>query len=364
MLKHSKKGLVEIILTPTFITIIVLGIILVSMLGKINALGSQLSFEKKFLATDIGVAINAMHAIRGNAYLNFVGLARYNLSYSIGPGIFEVFQADKEKDKGKGLYHFTEDGPGGIYLLHSELKPKNESIATVFLIKQGSQMSIESPDVSLFKSNLKLLDCPAKRFSQLQSLMVDPGHGWNEAEQKGDRGFVNIDNNLTESAKTLELANRMQMLNRIVSDIKSTRGWTEDINIAMQNRISNAKQADGIISLHIGSSLDLMENTLLAYYNVHSERKEQSIQLGCYILNAVSNAFPEIGAIALVPVSVEQDANADPESPYSILLPDKAAVLLEIGNIQKPSPNIVIDKQLELVRDGIYKGVSEYQGIQ
>lgn len=359
----SKKGLIEIILTPTFITLIVLGVILISMLGKINALGSQTSFEKKFLATDLGVAVNAMHAINGNAYLNFAGLAKYNLSYGIGPSIVEVFQGAKEKDKEKGSYPFTEDGPGGIYLLHSELKPKNESISTVFLIKQGSQMRIDSPEVSQLRANLKAISCSSKRFSPLQSLVIDPGHGWSESEQKGSRGFVNQNNNWAESAKTLELANRMQMLNRLVASIKSTRGWAGDNSIAMQSRIDNAKQAEGIISLHVGSS-PFLENRMLAYYNVHSEKKEQSIQLGCHILNAVSNAFPEINAIALIPVNVEQELMIDPESHYAILLPGSVAVLLEIGNIQSPSPNIVIDKQLELVRDGIFKGVSEYQGIQ
>ncbi len=360
----QKKGFTELLLTPTFVTVVVLGFILVTLIAKINALGSQLSYEKKFIATDMGLSIDAMQAVRGNAYLSFTGLGKHNLSYGLGPGIFEVFEGSKkDSDRSRGIYYFTEDGPGGISISHKEIVPKKEVISSIFVSKQGGALGIESNDVKPFRANLMILDCPKTSFPQIQSMVIDPGHGWNEQDQKGDKGNVNLVNGWAESSKTLEMANMLQMLTKIVKEVKSTRGWTEDFEIAMQNRLSNS-YGDAVISLHIGSSPGATKNYALAYYNVDSAKKEQSIKLGCLILNALSDSFPEINGIAYVPVNVAQEIKINPESPFAVLAQDKIAVLLELGNIEKPSPNFVIDKQLELVKDGIFKGVSDYQGIK
>lgn len=358
-----KKGFTELLLTPTFVTVLVLGFILITLIGKINALGTQLSFEKEFIATDLGLSMNALQAVRGNAYLTFSGLAKYGLNYSLSPSVIEVFQGKKDSDKSRGIYYFTEDGSGGISISHKELVSKSEPISDLTLVRQGGTIGIESRDVAPFKANLMLLDCPKKVFPLLQSIVIDPGHGWNEQDQKGDKGNVNEANGWVESLKVLEMANMLQMLTKAVKEVRSTRGWTDDYEITMQNRVSNA-QGDALISLHLGSSPDLSKNHALAYYNVNSAKKEQSIKLGCLILNALSNLSPAINGIAYVPVNVDNELKINPESPFAVLAQDKIAVLLEIGNMQRPLPNFMIDKPLDLVKGGIYRGVSDYQGIR
>lgn len=359
----SKKGDVEFTLISVFITVVVLGFILLSFLSKINAMGAALTYEKKFLATDMAVSIDKLHGIPSNAYLLYSDLGKFNLSYSLGPSIIEVYTgSDIAKDASKGFFYFIEDGPKGIFLRHKELKPANSTIRSIFISKQGNDILFDSPQLNpKFKTNLNYLSCP-KKISPVKSIVIDPGHGWDDASQKGEKGFISPGNN-SESVFALELANMLRGTLSRIAAVESTRGWSNDSSIPMAQKISAARAADGIISIHLGGNADLSVNNALAYFNVHSIKKEESIRLGCNILNALSDVFPQITGLAVVPINLDNAAKINPESPYSILLEDKVAVLLELGNIQMPLPNFMLEQnsQIEISKAAL-EGVERYNG--
>jgi len=359
----SKKGDVEFTLISVFITVVVLGFILLSFLSKINAMGAALTYEKKFLATDMAVSIDKLHGIPSNAYLLYSNLGKFNLSYSLGPSILEICKgSDKAKDTSRGFFYFTEDGPKGIFLRPKELKPANSTISSIFISKQGNDILFDSPQLNpKFKTNLNYLSCPKKIFP-LKSIVIDPGHGWDDASQKGEKGFISPGNK-SESVFALELANMFRGTLSRVAAIDKTRDFAVDSYMPMAQRASSAMKSDGIISIHLGSSPDLSTNNALAYFNVHSAKKEESIRLGCNILNAISDVFPQITGLAVVPINLDNEAKINPESPYSILLEDKVAVLLEIGNIQMPLPNFMLEQnsQIEISKAAL-EGVERYNG--
>ena len=354
----KKKGLLEITVTPAFITLLVLGFILISMLTKISLIGSDVSFEKEFLATDMGISIDALHSIQGNAQFVYTGLSRFNFSYSARPEVLSVFEGkDISKDSSAGIFYFTEDGPGGIVFHHKTLIPEDKAISSVFIVKQGDEIFFDSPQLNKqFNTNLNLLSCPNERIklTKQDTIFIDPGHGWDNNKSLGNKGFIGLDNQY-ESKIVLELAKVLRGTLSRVSNVESTRGFTEDTNMPMDKKIQNAQTADAIISLHAGSK----DNTALAYFNVNSNKKKESIRLGCKILNELSESFPEIKNIAFVPVNVNNLEKFDSESPFKILSADKVAVLLEVGNIQKPSPNSIIDNHRGLAI-AILEGVDKY----
>ncbi|MBW2986245.1 N-acetylmuramoyl-L-alanine amidase [Candidatus Woesearchaeota archaeon] len=358
-LLNSKKALIEITLTPTFITLLVLGFILLSLLFKISLIGSNTQFEKNALAIDMGIAIDSLYATQCNAQYVYTGLAPFNFSYATDPEIIEVFEGkDPAKDDSKGVFYFTEDGPGGIVFHHKDLIPKNKTIiSTVFILKQGDEIFFDSPQLNKkFRTNFNILSCPNERIKLTKSdtIFVDPGHGWDNNKSLGDKGQIGPANHI-ESEITLDIAKVLRgTLNR-VSKVESTRGFTKDTNMPIAKKIQNAQSADAIISVHVGSK----DNTALAYFNVNSKKKKQSIRLGCKILNELSKEYPEIKNIAFVPVNVENQARFDSSSPYQILSEDKVAVLLELGNIKKPTPNFIIDDQRDLAMV-ILEGVEKY----
>lgn len=363
IIPKSKNGIIQMQIIALFVTVLVLGAIFLPWLFKIQKMGSDLQFEKKFIAVDMGKSFDALHAVLGNAYLLYM-LGNLNLSYSLGPSLIEVFEGkDKAKDGSLGMYPFTEDGPEGILLHHKDLIYSNKTISSVFISKQGKEIFFDSPSIHPeFRANLNYLPCPRKVIP-LKSIIIDPGEGWDAANKKGSTGHINQNENITESEINIQLANVFSGLLSRIAAIDKTRDFTVDSYMPLAQRISTAMKSDGIISIHIGSSADLNANNALAYFNVHSIKKEESISLGCNILNAVSDAFPQITGLAFVPVNLDNELKADPESRYGILLDDKVAVLLEIGNIQKPGMLVARDSQIELAK-AVLNGVERYHGIR
>lgn len=364
IIHKSKNGIIQMQIIALFVTVLVLGVVFLPWLFKIQKMGSDLQFEKKFIAVDMGKSFDAMHTVLGNAYLLYTGLGNFNLSYSLGQSIIEVFEGkDKAKDGAMGKYPFTEDGPEGIFLHRKDLIYSNKTISSVFISKQGKEMFFDSPALNpKFRANLNYLPCPRKA-SILKSILLDPGDGWDAANKKGSIGHTNQNENITESEITIQLANIFSGLLSRVAAIDKTRDFAVDSHMPMAQRASSAMKSDSIISIHLGSSPDPTVNNALAYFNVHSMKKEESISLGCNILNAVSDAFPQITGLAFVPVNLDNELKADSESRYSILLDDKVAVLLEIGNIQKPGMLVVRDSQIELAK-AVLNGVERYHGIR
>lgn len=355
----NKKGLIEITLTPTFITLLVLGFILISMLAKISLIGDDMRHEKKFLAADMDIAIDALHSIQGNAQYVYTDLAKFNFSYATDPEIIEVFEGkDPKKDKARGIFYFTEDGPGGIFFHHKDLiNSKNATISSVFIIKEGKEIFFDSPQLNKkFRTNLNMLSCPNERIKLTQSdtIFIDPGHGWDNNKSMGDKGMISASGK-PESELMLDLAKILRgTLNR-VSKVESTRGFTKDTNIAIAQKIQNAQSGDAIISIHAGDK----EGIALAYYNVNSKKRKESIRLGCKILNELAKTFPQIKKFAYVPINIENELKFDSNTPYQILSDDKVAVLLELGNIKTPVPNFIIDNQRGIAT-AILKGVEKY----
>src|SRR3989344_3655570 len=106
MLFHSRKGSTEdIVLHPLFVIGVAIGLVLIVLLRAIYQIGSSEEFEKRFIATDTGLFVDSVYAVRPDVALaiqypagQFHGL--------ISPNKVTVFSKNKEDSHS---FFFTED---------------------------------------------------------------------------------------------------------------------------------------------------------------------------------------------------------------------------------------------------------------
>jgi len=329
-LLRSKKGTVlEIIMTPTFTTAVVLGIVLIGMLTRINAFGETKTFEKKFIATDLALVIDTLQASRGNAFVIF--MQEFNFSIDISKNTVLVFEGAKDKDKTGGIYYFVEEA--NLSTNYKTFEPKDRAITSIILSKQGNEIAIGSrqtnPD---FTPNLEAISCQKpQNLAMLNTIAIDYEH-----------------NQEADSAK------------EIAADIKG--GLSSQIATLVEaqtvaEREKQAKDKEGIVSITLNRNANAQLETIKAYINENSQKKQESIFLACKILNSLSTKFRLAGA-SIVPVDLLHIAADDTRQ---ILQPNETAavpvaVVIEL-NIKKGG---TLDKPKELA-SAIYNGIYAYQ---
>jgi N-acetylmuramoyl-L-alanine amidase len=352
----SKRGEVEkTVLPPLLETLIPLAIVLLGLLWFIASLASSTWQARQSLATSYALDLDLLPASAGNYMLldrPFWADQKTNLSMLFDKNFVKVY--DKSNEAQSAIYYYLPDSRFEYVL--SDLKYKNRPVVPK-IAKTGNKIVV-SDAAEHAMTDLNQLFCPALKV-QLKSVILDPGHGWNDAEAKrekeaggnaadiaksgGDKGAVASFGYESEIAR--RIAGFAQQARPLLLK-SSTRSLVIDENLDLAGRISKIESgsADAVISIHLGSNPDKAQFNIKAYYNAYGARSSDSAKLACEIVNSLSqnimsvqtsnakNTFFVTGT-AVVPVNPDQLL---PDDPMQVLVKDKIGVFLEIGNIQQP----------------------------
>lgn len=332
----------DILMHPGFV-IFVSVLLLFYLLWFIHGLGSDASFEKKFLATDMALTIDSLLASRDNVVLYYLPQAKDyvpKFTYDFSKNIVTVFESAKA-EKSAGVYYFTSDP--SVSLSPTVLKQSLPFILPKFS-KIGRALNIVDGNLDK-KSNIYALSCPKKKFDY-GKITFDPAHGFDAKLGKGDRGFTA--GSLNEFELTREIGNIVKVLDTGKRISVFTRDADIDLSIDDRKRMI----ADSLISLHIGSvkSSDVF---VKAYVNYNSKKMDESLKLACELINAVSSSLIEskikVSGVAVIPVIPSHE-----QEQFSILVEDRPSVLLEVGNT---NVNMFSQDSKKSIASGIIAGI-------
>ncbi len=156
----KKANWVGFILHPTFETAIALAVVLLYLLWYINGIGQATGFEKKFLATDIPLAIDSILAMPqdGNLYAMYLpqrsSKFQTNYSYIFTKNSVKVTLGDKDARAVTGYY--TSDP--SISIQEKTFVYKDRMIFPVF-IKQGNNILIDNQNAREIDYNRNIIAC-------------------------------------------------------------------------------------------------------------------------------------------------------------------------------------------------------------
>jgi len=318
------------------IQIIIIIMILVACMSYLNSVKKNTLFEKMYLSRDVALMMNTIYAAPENVKVEYFA-ANANLSdYTFESKDYYVIVNEKGKDIAHAKYYkYATD------LTFEEDFPLITNADLIMFLKNNNKVQVdeETPDtISDFFCS------PVIPGNNDPYVIIDPGHGDNPLFDLGDPGYVTDD--IQESTFTTQIS---EVLNAGF-DYDVTR--PSDYYITMFERLSVLSRADVIISIHLGNYSE-QENAVKAFISAESEKKQESITLACHILNnfAKNSQFD----VAIIPVVVSELSNEDPKL---VLLADKVAVLLEIGNINNKESIELLD--VYEIAAAINKGIKDY----
>lgn len=329
---------------PAFI-IFVAVLVLFYLLWFIHSMGSSLSFEKRFMAADMALTVDSLLAAKDNVVLYYVPqnekfVPKFN--YDFDSNVVTVFEGAKDEAEA-GVYYFTSDP--SIKFDRTLVKFRPPFVLPRFS-RRGSTLSVDDgnlPDKKII--NIYALSCPKQRFGY-GSITFDPAHGVDAKLKKGDSGFT------AGKLSEFELTREISSMVKVLDTGKHIGVFTRDADIDLS--IDDRKKAvvDSVISLHVGSvkSSDVF---VKAYVNYGSKKMNESLKLACELVNAVSSSLLEskvkVSGVAVIPVIPSNE----PEQ-FGILLDDRPAVMLEVGNINTA---MFSSDNKKAVASGIIEGV-------
>ncbi len=363
----SRKGSVmDIVLMPTFVTGVVLGLIFLVLLNSIMGISSDMQFETKSAAINSALLLTSLQDVHSNVEYTYVVM--HPFIYDFQTNKVMVYQK-KMNESGRGVYTFAEDGIfGRLIFIPNKLDAAKIPLPHIVFVKQGNEVTVDSVYINKkFKPNLKLLECSMhKPEEKLRNIILDPGYGWDAAlaeqgsSNPGNKGDTH--NNLVESEINRILAARVLGYAKDIVAGKNahTRSLSRDSKVSTDERVNIIEQgSNSLISIHVGSYADTSFNPVLAYINGDSDKIKDSRKLACNILNQLSKKIPEITDLSIIPVSVEQLERFERDNPQRVLRKDKIAVQLVIGNIQIEENNI-LSKKIDEIAEAVKIGIENY----
>jgi N-acetylmuramoyl-L-alanine amidase len=343
---NSKRGEVaDLLMHPAFVIFMAFSVLLY-LLWFAHGIGTEQTFEKKFLATDMALTIDSLLAAKDNVILYYLPQGEdfeSKFNYSFDKNQVIVFE-DKNIEKNAGRYYFTSDP--SITMKKTSLIFKEPFILPRFALL-GNELFINDAHDPKQKLNMYLLECPSKKLG-FNKVTLDPGHGYTAESRQGNTGFSSEDRK--EYILTREIAGITKRLDTV--DILSDLTRDGDFALSINDRKSRVK--DAVISIHIGS-YSTRDNFIKAYINYDSNKRDESLKLACELVNQISSNLIEnnikITGIAVIPIIPEKKQDEQ----WNILVEDKPAVFLELGNI-KIKDNFEV-KSRKAIASGIIGGI-------
>lgn len=321
-----------------------------------NELG-KIGFQKKFYARDISLLTTAMYSAPGNIYYLYEITyeeepGRYNFSFETEDNFIRVNAT--ESPQTSTYWFFDDKNLEGFSLSESS------STGILKFAKEPNEMKAGFRTSSNPKQILcPFIDTKKTAWKTGAKLILDPGAGLDET----DKGEVNSqDTNFYEEERMLFIALNAGFEFEKGSKRLLTREKDGKRFVSLQERNDfvneNYEENSIIISLHAGNNADISKAYIKAYYNSESDEdtKIKNRKLGCKILNAIINSEgltgkSRIEGLAVIPSDSEYITKVIPEG--------KTGVLLEIGNIQIPKNQNMINDPTTLSR-AIFRGINEY----
>jgi len=317
MFRFKKGEAMDILAHPGFV-ILVAVLVLLYLLWFIYGLGSDFTFEKKFLAADTALTVDAVLAAQGNVILYYLPQradVSHGFMYRFEKNKVSVFE--KENEKNAGVYFFTSHPDISINEKVLNLS-SGSSLPMISLV--GKKMDLadvnaeESPVINLYE-----LPCPVQEFDY-GVVTLDPAHGYSVEEKKGSVGVSH------GMLKEYVLTREISAMAKILDKYNVIGRLTRDADFALP--MSEREIEDCIVSVNIGE-----DDVVKAFVNYDSIRRDESLKLACELVNSVSSALVEnnipVEGVAVVPVIVENEKDEQ----LQILSYNKPSVVLEIGNI-------------------------------
>jgi N-acetylmuramoyl-L-alanine amidase len=311
----GKKGQeMETEVYSTLMQIAILVFVLLSLGFYLKSVRDNTLFEKMYLARDVALVMNTLYAAPENTGMIYaageVNLANY--SFDAKDNYITVSKKDESSGNEK-YYHYATDRA------YEEKFSAIVNSKTITFIKDDNHAAVNSSNEFIL-NDLICAQFDSSASNWKPNAIIDPGHGDdpNRAFEGRDTGFIM--NTLQESDYTMQIGTILRNMG-----YRLTREYEHFIPQA--TRITAALNAEVIISLHLDNySSD--RNIIKAYISAESTKALESRKLACLLLSSLAELKPD-GA-AIIPVFVSELTADDPRR---ILLKDKIAVLLELGNI-------------------------------
>ncbi|MBI5066546.1 hypothetical protein HZA97_10040 [Candidatus Woesearchaeota archaeon] len=343
---NSKKGDVpSFVLTPTFRTLLALGVVLLTLLYFVNGIGGNTKFERQYYSRDIALLIDTVLSLPGNS----------NILYSYDKPESETkftLKVDKEKVtmKDVGENYFP-------YFLKKDtnfepvtIEPSEPNI--IKIIKSGNNLLIKNVLEKRFPDELNCY----KPKESINSVIIDAMHLSNPNSEFHNPG--NSYAGISEADLTLKLG---KAIKNSATDItieetrfleRATEGKQANMDapISLLDRIAKIKssKAQLLLSLKFG---DYDEKFYLKAY-VSPQNYEKSYAIACQVLNSIGKKLYEndkkIDGLVIIPLNPEHTSSED-----DAVIQEKDGLILEAGSVRNP-PN---DAEMILIAQAIVEGL-------
>lgn len=215
VLRWAKKGGFEIFVQKNLFTLLVGVLVLVLLWAKAVDIGSAEAFDKRFFATDAGLTIDALYAVRPDVNVLFRASSPTEFGLRANEGSVTVYSDPTEgegvQDTGKSFW-FSGDR---LFHFHDfELLPKREASRSVVVNLGLEVVELESPrgssvfnlakvgnDLGLARSDLNMLTphCPAGSTDLRPTVNYNAINGIGSSPQQLTSGAVDVFGSLKKS---------------------------------------------------------------------------------------------------------------------------------------------------------------------
>jgi len=277
-----------------FMMIILIELVLLSLVGAaiglyINAVDKNTFLEKVFFADEGKLAIEAVHAVPGNARMHYGNTARdklKNYDFSIDPTDNEFVLLDGKDKQSRKFgstvgFSYSSDVPPKSHIFHF-LKTDKEVLLT------GSK------DVNKETKLMQRMACP-KTDERITFLFLDAGGSGEEAEFN------------------LAVANYIASNIKLNKDTQVDRTRPTDAEVTLQKRKEKLLVKGNKATLLSITLNNEKKNFARAYIDMYSQYYEYNYAIACEILDSLLTTFPDsIDGVSIVPVNTYFLKKEDP----------------------------------------------------
>jgi len=301
--------------------------------------------EAKFFSRDIALLLDSISSQPGNILFIYnpptKSLSKFDFSFS-----------GNKVNVGKDI-----SDPK----INSEAYPYFSNSRTNYVIEDGNSIAVSKPslmhfvksgDIIKIASSSQQLDKkfnPHRRICgaipNTKSVTIDIGHGWSQTKANqgslyaGDKGYENVKIVQYESEQVRLLAQQLSYANPALTFTRSV-----DVDDYVSDRMSKLT-GDVVISLHANSEQS-GKNNIKAFINADSAKLAESSALACSLINAMTDKIEFVSGSAIIPSDI---SFLPADDPRQVLLKDKIAVYLELGNVNEETNNLLQKNGKEIV---------------
>ncbi len=260
---------------------------------------------KQEIAKEIGLAIDALSGMRGNAYVEFNDL--YNYRININNNKVEI--STKARDLTPGIYYF-------VTQKENDINPKNINLENplYFAInKQGKNIYIDYDTFAI-----------------------------NKFECDKEQNFRKITQPIILHSAAKKDSDEYKELEKISDGLKGSVNYIPSSQLQIDKFL---------LALNI-NNINLPSNHIKAYISHNSRNTKEALTVSCFIINEMMERV-NVDSYVIIPIDTNR---VEPNDPRYILKDQDFAIYLELGNIANQNYHkIPSDFSISII-----KGIEEY----